>query len=98
MTSKIDVFEMPIEKVFLVTLENIVWAPGVQNDAGDEWFPRWCNIIVEADRNSPITDIIRAAKVSAAKKYGAGVMSADATIDRDEPDPEETLDYEGEIY
>lgn len=100
MTNKVDAFDMPLKKAFHVFLENIVWAPGIQGDMGDEWFPKHCNVVVEADRNSPISDIVRAAKVGAAKRFGAGVLSADATISRPEDlaATDETLEYEGEIY
>ena len=107
MTNKIDAYDMPLYREFLVTLRNITWAPGTNNTIGDEWFPKFCNIVVEVDRNSAVSEVVRAAKVAAAKKYGAGVLSADATIDpRDHPafdahppelDLDDTLEFE-EVY
>jgi len=102
-TSKIDVFDMPLEKEYVVTLRNITWASrtGVVNNVGDEWFPEFCNIVVEVDRNYAVNEVVRAAKVAAAKKYGAAVLSADATIDPgDEPpelDLDDTLEFQ-EVY
>ena len=102
-TNKIDVFDMPLEREYVVTLRNITWASrtGVANNFGDEWFPEFCNIVVELDRNSAVSEVVRAAKVAAAKKYGAGVLSADATIEpSDEPpelDLDDTLEFQ-EVY
>ena len=103
MTSKIDVFDMPLEREYVVTLRNITWASrtGIASNVGGEWFPEFCNIVVEVDRNSAVSEVVRAAKVAAAKKYGAGVLSADATIDPCEQPPEldldDTLEFE-EVY
>ncbi len=99
MISKIDAFDMPMSKVFSVTLRNIVWDPKrVVKDLGDECSPKYCHVVFEADRNSTVSEIINTAKVNAARKCGAGVLSADVTIDKEEmPDLDDTLEFE-EVY
>ena len=93
-SNKVDAFDMPLRKTFVVMLEDIVWCQTLS----DEWLPKRCTVAVEADRSSQADDIIGAAKTEAGKKYGTGVLFASSIIHRDGPDPEDTLEYDGEVY
>lgn len=102
-SNKIDAFDLPMVGKFTVTLKNIFWMPisrrfGEQA-AGDEWatMRTSCVIGVEVDRDSSMSEIILAAKVKVEKKFGTPVLTADYTIE-DDADPEDTLEYSGEVY